>query len=610
MTIARGAPGRHRRRPLDVGSEEEIGRRLLEVLREEGDGHDVVFSEGSFWEYVERDPERLGRWAAIPDGELHRIIGSFDGSEYSEGKRDKTLRVSHALAKGAIQRAAAQAEAPSFFEKAANGIVFTNGLVRVTKSGEIERLPHSPDHRARAGYRFAHDPNAMCERFKRMQRDHFVGDSDAQEKIDCVQEHSGGALFGFATEYEKCLALPSDGGSGRSATLQIIEAAFPPGTVSHIDAKELRSAERRTRLVGKLLNFSDEVPPDSFLETDDFKKVVTGNIVTGEGKFRASFEYRPRAGHVFPIQNISSSELSTAFFRRFNIVRYNRSFEGDPSRVYGLADEIIAEETPGVVAYLVEGAARLRRQGHYTTPASHAAEVLKWRSETDTVTAFVAAEMIRATFAGPQHKKKTGTLLAPDEKHDWTASSDLYAAYENWCSENGHRKPVGSGKFGERLKAIGVASKHTEKGTYYGLLERVRAERREKEVAERDGRKTAMQTEKELAEREGREPRRVPPGFFDKPPPRPMLAVVAPLPSGEKTANSPTSNDPDRADRLENGSLSGGKHSNSNTYNDPDKLTGDLQPPYTRAGGKKASAPKPVSLSGFASRSQKHGRSS
>ncbi len=608
MTIRRDAPRRHRKLQLNVGSEEEVGRELLDVLRDEGDGHEVVFSEDTFWEYIEKiDPESVGRWVPIPEGELHRIIGSFDGSAYSEGKQEKTLRVSHALAKGTIRRAATQAEAPNFFSAAENGIVFTNGLVLVTKSGEIERLPHSPDHRARAGYPFAYNPEAKCERFDKMQRDHFLGDSDAEEKIACEQEHFGGALFGFATEYEKCLALPSDGGSGRSATLKIIEAAFPIETVSHIDAKELRSAERRTRLVGKLLNFSDEVPPDSFLETEDFKKVVTGNIVTGEGKFRASFEYRPRAGHIFPIQNVSSSELSTAFFRRFNIVRYNRSFEGDPSRVYGLADEIIAEEIPGIVAYLVEGAARLRRQGHYTTPASHAAEVLRWRSETDTVTAFVAAEIVHATFDEPRHKKK-GALLKPSEKHDWTASSDLYSAYETWCSKNGHRKPVGSGKFGERLKAVGVASKHIEKGTYYGVLERVRAERREKEVAEREKRKTAMQVEQELAASEGREPRRVPPGFFDKPPPPPP--VVPPPPSGEKAANSTTSDDPDRADSLENGSPSGGNHSNSNTYNDPDKLTGDLDSPYTRGGGKKASALKPVSLSGFASRSQKHGRSS
>jgi phage/plasmid-associated DNA primase len=622
MTVRRDAPGRSRKLKLDLGSSEELGRQLLEVLREEGDGHNVVFSEGSFWEYIEkRDRKRVGRWVSISEGELHRIIGSFDGSEYpgstadaKRGKRTKLLRVSHALAKDAISRASMQAEAPEFFATAKKGLAFTNGLLRVTESGEIERLPHSAEHRVRAGYPFPYDPKAKRERFDKMQREHFVGDPDAQQKIECMQEHFGGGLFGFSTKYEKCLALPSDGGSGRSATLQIIEAAFPAGSVSHIDAKELRSAERRTRLVAKLLNFSDEVPPDAFLETEDFKKVVTGNNVTAEGKFRASYEFRPVALHVYPIQNIASSELSTAFFRRFNVVRYNRSFEGDPSRVYGLADEIIATEISGIVAYLVEGAARLRRQNGYTVPASHAAEVLRWRSETDTVTAFVAAEMVRAKFDEPRNARR-GARLTPSEKHDWTLQSDLYPDYTGWCAENGRRKPVHSDTFSKRLKAIGVASKHGEKGTYYGVISRVRFERREKEAAKAENRTTIMETEAALAEKEHREPRRVPPGFFDPPEPdklSPPLTLVTSSLSGETAVNSDASGDPDSQGNVRNNKLSGEKHSNSNTYNNPDRLTGDHAARIEeglKTHSMETNAPTPVSLSGFASRSRKQGRS-
>jgi phage/plasmid-associated DNA primase len=553
--LRRGDPGRHRKLKLKVGSQEEVGRELLDVLRDEGDGHPIIYAEGSFWEYIEATTAEIrGCWAPISDEELHRIIGSFDGSEFWEGKTCKTLRVSHAFAQGAILRAAIQASAPRFFDNATPTLVFTDCAVRITEAGAVERLPHSPEHRARAGYPFDYDPNAKRERFDRMQQEHFAGDADAQEKIACIQEHLGAPLFGLATKQEKCLALPSEGGSGRSATLKIVEAAYPPGTVSHIDAKELRSAERRTRLVGKLLNFSDEVPPDSFLETEDFKKLVVGNTVTGEGKYRASFEFRFIGGLVFPMQNIASSELTTAFFRRFNIVRYNRTFEGDPSRVFGLADEIIATEIPGVVAYLIDGAARLQRQKCYTTPASHAEEILRWRSETDTVTAFVADELVRSTFDDPSDRK-SGAAQTSADRHDWTQSSSLYEDYEAWCRATGHHKPVGSVKFGVRLKSIGVRFKKNEKGMFYGVRARVSAEYREKE----------------LAKREDREPRAIR-GFFDEPA---KLALVDTPPSGGRPDNPAACKDPDGADGSVNLPPSGQGITKPDTYKRNGALTGD-----------------------------------
>ena len=477
----------HRKRDLalrlEIGSEHEVGHRLLDVLRKEGDKFPIVNTEEAFWEYV----KSTGLWTEITPGELHRIIGSFDGATFPSGKQVKPLKISQAFAEGAIERAAYLAEAKEFFSSVDPVLAFTNCVVRLTPDGKIEQLDHAPEHHVRVGYPFAYDPEAKCERFEKMLAEHFEGDVDAREKILCEQEFFGACLFGIATTYQKCLALPSDGGSGRSTLLQTIEAAFPKGTVSHIDVKDLRSAERRTRLVGRRLNFSDEVPPDAFIESEDFKKVVTGDIITAEGKYRASFEYRPIAGHVFPIQLIASAELTTAFFRRFIIIRYNRTFEGDPNRDLNLAQKIIASELPGLVRYLIDGCARLRAQGAYTIPASHQKETAQWRMDSDTVMSFVAATCVKSLFEEPKdrHEDTKRTL----DRHDWTYSSALYESYEKWCDVNGHRKPVASNRFGERLKKLGIGWHRTEKGMLYGILERSRAETRETLRAKEENRK-------------------------------------------------------------------------------------------------------------------------
>jgi putative DNA primase/helicase len=454
---------------LRIGSEQEVGSRLLGILKEDS-GSMPVCTEGNLWEYR----SKTGLWSPIPQDELHRIVGQFDGCEYPDGRVTKLLKISNAFATGAIRRAEIQVTRADFFteEKSSSLLVFKNGAVKISPSFKPELLDHSPEHRSRAGYPFDYDPGATAPRFEQMLNEHFSKDSDAKEKIACLQEFFGACLFGLATNKQKCLALPSDGGSGRSTMLEIIERAMPTGSVAHVEAKELRKPERRAKLPGKRLNFSDEVPPDAFLESEDFKKIVVGNTVTAEEKYSPSFEFRPIAGLVFPIQVSASAELSDAFFRRFIIIRYNRSFEGDKARDYNLATTVIESELQGVVTWMIQGAARLLKNDKYTIPPSHSEEELKWKLHADTVRAFLDDKYTKAKFKEPkdagydEYGKPNGENK---EQHDWVTSSKLYADYQEWCGENGHRKPVAIQEFKRRVEKIGYPMKHTYKGNFFGL---------------------------------------------------------------------------------------------------------------------------------------------
>jgi phage/plasmid-associated DNA primase len=305
-----------------------------------------------------------------------------------------------------------------------------------------------------------------------MLREHFEGDEDAEEKIACLQEFFGACLFGVAVRFQKCLALPSDGGGGRSTTLEIIEKAMPHGAVIHIDARELRKPERRAKLPGKLLGFSDEVPGDAFLEAEDFKKIVTGNVVTGEEKYRPSFEFRAITGLVFPIQVSAGAELTEAFFRRFILIRYNRRFHHEKKRILDLAEKIITAELPGVVAWMLEGAARLMKQGKYTMPKSHGDEESRWKLAADTVHAFLESMYTRSLFEAPRKQgyDEDGRPNGQEVRmHDWTPSIDLYDEYRKWGERSGHRKLVATQEFKRRVEAIGYPCVHTRAGNYYGV---------------------------------------------------------------------------------------------------------------------------------------------
>ena len=210
----------------------------------------------------------------------------------------------------------------------------------------------------------------------------------------------------------------------------------------------------------------------------------------GGGEVWSRFEFRPLAGFVFPIQTTGAAELTDAFWRRFIFNCYNRAYEGDKSRVLDFAKPIIANEIPGIVVYLIEGAARLLKQGKYTIPSSHYQEESKWKLAADTVRSFLEGQYTKSMFVEPRSQgydpsgKPTGQ---PIKNHDWTGASDLYMDYRSWCEANGHRKPVASPEFKRRIEKIGYANEHTRHGNFYGVRPLQEAQGAENQRAKKSG---------------------------------------------------------------------------------------------------------------------------
>jgi phage/plasmid-associated DNA primase len=114
--------------------------------------------------------------------------------------------------------------------------------------------------------------------------------------------------------------------------------------------------------------------------------------------------------------------------------------------------EMLATERPGIFAWLVRGAARLRANGRYTVIPSQAALMQQWRLESDNVRLFV----------------ETSTTEDTEER---TAASTLYAAYKVWAEGQGFGKDIATGTlFGRRLRLMGHPGKPKNKGKYYALI--------------------------------------------------------------------------------------------------------------------------------------------
>jgi phage/plasmid-associated DNA primase len=87
-------------------------------------------------------------------------------------------------------------------------------------------------------------------------------------------------------------------------------------------------------------------------------------------------------------------------------------------------------------------------RGRYQIPPSSVDAVHEWRHSADVVTRFL-------------EDRTTETDLAR------TQLSDLYAAFSQWCQQNGHKNALSSNKFSRRLKSAGVRSERKTAGIFY-----------------------------------------------------------------------------------------------------------------------------------------------
>lgn len=445
---ARPANGPAGERPFVRGDEVEIAERHLEKL-----GEHSAFDEGAMWRFKD------GVWLPLDELKQLAVITSFAGTPVGIGEDAAPLRMSERSCKGALRLAEAKRSRPGFFADAPRGLAFANGFLRLD-GNRAALVDHEPAHRARFRYPFAFDRAAACPGWRAFLTEVWQGDDDGPEKAAVLQEFLGVALFGLAPRFKKALMLHGDTDSGKSTLLDIVMATFPKGTTRSIGFHDWDDDYCRREFVGALINTVAEVPNTDLLRSESFKAIVAGDPIKARSPFERPFFFRPVAGHIFAANTLPRvNDRSEAVWNRFVLLKFDRRFVRDPKRGQararvGLADEIIASEVPGILAWAVEGLERLlANRARYTVPASSEAEVTAWKRDSDKVEAFFDDEIDMDAASGVK-------------------TSAAYARYIAWCTNNGIQQQyrLDRPNFGKQFKRVLSARAGTKEvtGTLHG----------------------------------------------------------------------------------------------------------------------------------------------
>lgn len=186
------------------------------------------------------------------------------------------------------------------------------------------------------------------------------------------------------------------------------------------------------RLSGLRFVVSSEINPDAKFDEAKVKLLTGGDQLTARRMREDFFDFRPT--HKLFLMGNHQPKVSSggpSFWRRLRLIGFMNQVPKDQV-VEGLSDQLIDEEGPGILQWLIEGAQNMLTNGLHE-PASVLAASEEYAEEEDTFGRFVEENLDLSDPNGSEPQK------------------EVRARYEAWCLREGER-PLTQNKMSRELK--------------------------------------------------------------------------------------------------------------------------------------------------------------
>lgn len=445
------------RKRLFIGSDVEIAKRVREDLTERHGR--IVHADGAFWRYGGT------HWEAIPDHELRLPVHAYDGAGFETPAGDPSnVKLTKTRVDSILNECAALCAEPGYFDAPPAGINCTSGFIRFDAEGTPHVEVHHRQHRCRHTLPGRWQPGATGtppagSLLARLLAGSFKGDLEAEGKCALLAEVCGAAALGYATRLMQPRAVVLHGKTaenGKSQVLELARGLLPASAICSVPASKMGDERHVIGLVGKLLNASDELSPEA-IASDTFKAVVTGDPIEGRDVYKSRVEFRSLAQNLFAANQLPSFKggVDRGVQRRLLLIPFTRSIPLE-ERIEDIGKRIAAEEPDLLLAWAVEGAARLIRQRNFVIPQGCHDALLEWVLSEDPIAAWIDAcvSVVPIVNGGPR-----------------LATRDAHLRFQNWALAEGYKSeklPAING-FVQRVQArvAGIQHKRTKEGRFF-----------------------------------------------------------------------------------------------------------------------------------------------
>jgi P4 family phage/plasmid primase-like protien len=239
----------------------------------------------------------------------------------------------------------------------------SNGELWINPDGSVKLKRHRPESRLRHCLEVEYDPEAQCPEFDRA----VLGIFGAAEKPKRMVQHWN-ELLGYLIQPKRniplIIILLGRGENGKTVLVRTAVKLLGQQLVQAQRIEDLdKSQFAMGNLFGKYMFVDDDVRAGTRLPDGILKTISEAKEVSGELKFKPTFNFVVRAMPVLLCNNIPSiADLSHGMRRRLMVIPFNRTFN-DKDRDSELFERIWANELPGVLNRALAGYKRILTRG-------------------------------------------------------------------------------------------------------------------------------------------------------------------------------------------------------------------------------------------------------
>ncbi|MEQ6898987.1 phage/plasmid primase, P4 family [Microbacterium sp. KR10-403] len=186
-------------------------------------------------------------------------------------------------------------------------------------------------------------------------------------------------------------------------------------------------------LQGRRLVVGSEVNENTRFDEAKMKMLTGGDKITARFMRQDFFTFTP--SHTLWLAGNNQPKVETggySFWRRLRLIPFTHTVP-DEEKIDGLAERLVAEEGPGILAWIVAGAVDYANGG-LPTPVEVLAATSEYQAEEDHLGRFVED---RCSIGGGDNAR--------------VDRADLRRAYDAWCDEQ-HEHPLSAQAFGRQLR--------------------------------------------------------------------------------------------------------------------------------------------------------------
>lgn len=422
------------------GRPDDAEKLLSIVLTQHFDGgkHLIFGPDGQFWHYTGK------LWVPVQEKWVDgRILESIQGSPFQT--RQVTASLVGQVKTLLSAKLSATGDPLGFLTDPPSVINCANCEVWIANDGTVEQRPHSPTSYLRHCLDITYDPDAECPEYDKAVLGIFAKASEPK-----ILRRHWNELVGYLIQPRRNIPLIvimiGGGDNGKTVLTRTVVRLVGHTQVQAQRVEELeKNRFAMGSLLGKLMFLDDDVRAGARLPDGILKTISEAKEVTGENKYKPSFNFVVRTVPILLCNNVPSlADLSHGMRRRLMVIPFDRQFTAE-DKDESLFERIWANELPGVLNQALKGYARLLKRKHFKIPQAVTEAGNHWLEQANPIPAFLDDKCIKKVDA-----------------ECWMQG--LYAAYKEWATKAGYTMTQNQLSFRRNLEHLGYEAIHGNRG--------------------------------------------------------------------------------------------------------------------------------------------------